>query len=55
MKQIVSRIINEEERVKREYKGRRLAISRSSVYRLDIIPTCFMCNQVLDPAADIIT
>ena len=33
MKQIVSRIINEEERVKRECKGRRLAISRS-VYRL---------------------
>ena len=33
MKQIVSRIINEEEGVKHECKGRRLAISRS-VYRL---------------------
>ncbi len=52
MKQIVSRIINEEERVKCECKGRRLAISRS-VYRL-ANPTCFMCNQVRHPA-DIIT
>jgi hypothetical protein len=53
MKQIVSRIINEEERVKRECKGRRLAISRS-VYRLANTDVFFMCNQVLHPA-DIIT